>query len=851
MVQLYVKKNQALLINMPVTKKNKVAIGASVGAVVLAAAIGVTIYFIVKKKPAPGPGPGPGPGPSGTTWTCVDDGQGSSMLLSNGTPCAKFTSDTLCQAAASAGTLTCPCPTSQVSLGSSGACTSICLDTATWDSVQNICVCPTNTQFDPASGKCVQKPCSPQVTVDESSGAVTGFFRDSTGKCVDSTLVTGVVPQLNTLCQSTACQVPTVCTTGMVFSTFNSSTHACVPPDACTGQPYYYIWPDGANTCPGLTYSTGADSKCVPPDNNALKVACEYSAGGCPTGTQPLQQGEVCSSGSGSCRAFNDTPTCPSGSVVNMDQCSTSGKGVCYNSSTGACTPAQYNCVSAGLPCPADSELSSSCSSSSIGPCLNTQNQCVPTLVGCRPDTENWSFDNNVCTNVTSVTGLQLSLPSNLSSNVNSVYVNATVPASYKQPLTSLQFRYVLVSDSTTYMHWSGVVSSVQVSSTNHLQATLTFYPDQSVNPVPSNVTLKLFVIGMVQSFKGSWVASISSANLNDSSVFTLQLASATPSCLPTVGFSANQALQLVPTISTLSSTQQTVAITPAAAAIGLSAAASTAYAVGGSFAGAVVPLATLPVNSQTVSHMFVVLAWTSLENPPGPVTYVVNQNNVPVYSGPLTKLVDVVNVNSVTSVTYSVQAQTSDNCTSPLQYTTCPPLEYQGAMCTSLTNGSSSVTNFLIPDPNGPGCTSIPSTDLVDAAYYACAYLKNKNRSLAGLQVPSSPDYTQCLSVVPVTNAVVVKPLNQNTDSNNKPTGFCTDASCTAGYIETYRTAVCGCGGSATLCNSQKDVPGGLPYVQLVSSSGNVVQNMSASDFSTGMNGMANFMNRNPKLQF
>jgi hypothetical protein len=467
---------------------------------------------------------------------------------------------------------------------------------------------------------------------------------------------------------------------------------------------------------------------------------------------------------------------------------------------------------------------------------------------------ENWSYNNGICTNVTTVGGLQLSA-SSTASTVTIVNVVATVPSTYTVPLKSVQFRYVLATTGSSPQHWSGVVSTVQISSSNPQEVTLTFYPDQSVYPVPSQVTLNLLVIGMIQSGNGTWVPSIRSPELSDAGVFTLQLnPDPTPACVPTVGFAVNMALQLVPQLSNLTpALQKTVAVTSDASAQGLSNAGTVPFIVpkeAGLFAGAVVPL--IATSSSSVTYMFVILAWTAVNNPTSPVIYVVKKNNVTVYSGPLTVLVDAVSVNATNSVTYSVQAQTlsNPNCTSQPQFTTCPPLQYQGAMCTSIQNGSFGVLNFMIPDPTGSGCTNILPGDETNAAYYACVYLRNKDRSMAGIQVPAG-DNSQCMSIVPVNNGTMVQPLNQNEDANGNPVGYCNGVPCAQGFSNLSRSAVCACGGNATLCKEQKDdLQGGLPYLQLQGLNGQT-EGRSARDFGSGFNGMAGFLQRNPNLQF
>lgn len=812
---------------MPLSKKNKIAIGASVGGVVLAAAIGTTIYFATKKSD---PSPGPGPVPSSTTWSCVDDGQGSSILLANNVPCAKYTTATVCQAAATAGTVSCSCPTSPLQVLQGTSCVPVCLSSATWNNSENKCICPSGTQFNNNTLVCETK-CSPPVVVDESTGKATGFAFCN-GSCVDVTQVKGQSNCLDALCQSIPCQVSPVCTDGMYFAGFDSTKHACITPNACNGKPYYYTWPDGTNTCPGLTYEQSADGTCVAPDNSALQTACEYTSGGCPGGTQPIQPWEQCSnniSSSVGCRSFEGTATCPAGSTVDNARCASSEKGICYNSATNSCSPAQYDCTTAGLP--------------------------VSTQVGCRPNEEDWRYNNGICANYTNQSGLQLTA-STVSSNVNMVNVVATLPSSnYNVPLQNLQFRYVLTTQGTLPLHWSGVVSTVQINSSNTQQATLTFYPDQSgpQGAVPSGVTLNLFVVGMVQSYDGSWTASIHSPGLSDTNVFTLQLSpDPTPKCLPTVGFAVNKALQLAPLLNNLPpNVQNLVAVTADATTLGLANASNVPYQIpnGGAFAGAAVPVGSY--NASGVNQMFIVLAWSPVVNPPSPVTYVVTKNETPLYKGPLTILVDAVSTTATTSVAYSVQAQTSDGkCVSQAQYTTCPPLEYQGALCTSLKNGSDSVINFMIPDPAGSGCTTIPAGDEVAAAYYYCAYLQNKDRSLAGIQVPNT-EKTKCMTITKSTEPVMVKSLVENEDATGKPSGYCNNASCTDGYSNLDRMAVCGCAGSPLLCNElMNTVPSGLPYLQLVDTDG-ITEARAAPKFNEDLLGLATFLQQNKKLEF
>lgn len=826
---------------MPLQKKQKVAIGLSVGIIVVLAAVGVTIYFVTK-SPASSSKPSPTPDPSTVTWTCVDDGQNKSMLLANSKPCAKYDSNTLCQAAATAGTVDCSCPSGQVLYGS--ACANICLGGAAWNN--NQCTCPSGTQYNSNTQNC-DTVCSPPLAIDETTGKVSGFFVQN-GSCVDSSTVTSNVAYLNTTCQNTPCDL-TSCSPGSKFVGFDSSTHTCVPPNQCNGQSFFYTWPDGSNTCPGFTYNLKGTS-CAAPDALAIQTACEYSAGGCGAGTVPIGPGEQCAT-SGNCRPAVDTPTCPAGSTVNAAQCSSSSKGICYNSSTNQCGPAQYNCQPSQLPCPTGTTSSTSCPA--ITPCADSAGNCVATLVGCRPDNASWSFDTQlqVCSNKTDTTGLALEVAN--TSTTDQITVTATLPATYTVPLESLQFQYVLLGSAG--LHWSGVVSLANPNPNNPKQTLLTIYPDQTITPVPASVSLSLLVLGMVQQNDGSWSPSISSAPLNSSSVTTCTLQAAPPSCLPLVGFNVSKALELVSQLNNMpTNVANTVAVTQAANNLGLNNASTKPLVVrnASTFAGAIAPVATIPPGTTTVNQMFVVLSWAVLPSKV-PVTYMVSKNNNNIYTGPLTSLVDVVNVDSTTATTFSLQAQTSSTCSSPVQNTTCPPLEFSGPQCTSIVNGSNSLINFMIPAPApGSGCIAIPSGNEQDAAYYACAYLRNggpgvNNKTLEGLQVPNSGK-TECVSIVPVTSPVVVLPsMPSLNDETGRPTGYCQGVDCTQGYLQTQRSAVCGCSGDSTMCTNQANTtPINLPYVSL--SNG---ESMSANDFSSGLNGMANFLKQNKKLLF
>ena len=828
---------------MPLTKKQKTIIGATVGAVVLAAALGITIYFVTK------PSSGDGPTPAQNQFTCVDDGQGSTMLLQNTVPCAKYESKVLCQSAATSGTVQCNCPTGNVTQGGSGPCVPICLDVATW--TNNTCTCPSNTQFDSNTGKCVvPSDCKPPITIDQQTGNVTGSLKIN-GVCTDvtqvSTLPADALATITTLCQSTAC-LSTSCSTGSNFSGYNAATHTCVIPNKCNGLPYYYVWPDGSNTCPGLNYSLGSDNTCVPPSNADLAVACTFNASGCGVGLQPLHPtGESCTTGSSAsqCRSIGDTtPTCPAGATVDLVRCTDVTKGVCYNSSTNTCVPGAYNCVPAAPQCPEGTKLSGTCSSGT--PCADSGGNCVSALAGCRPDFESWNYDTtlNVCTNVTNSTTLQLS---GATGTTNQVTVVATFPSTFTTPLITLQMRYVLAGDSGT--HWSGVVSSIQYPGTGSA-LTLTFYPDQTVQAVPASVPLKLLVIGLVQQSDGTWTPTISSQPLTSATVTTVTLSSVPASCLPTVGFSANKALSLSKDLPSLVGST-TVAITADATQLNLNNASSTPY-TGTAFSGAVIPVAKNP-SGTAVSQMFVVLAWSSV--PPSVtkdlVTYVVKKstsdgslNKSLCYSGPLTALVDTVNVN--VSTTYELTAQTSASCTSQPQTTVCSNIEFSGALCTSIKIGSPSTYNFMIPDPNTSGCAPILASNLVDASYYYCSYLQNPNRNsntkamgLANIQVPSG-DSTQCVSIVPVTSPTMTQELPGTVDGNGVPTGFCQE-DCSLGFQEFSRTALCACGGN---CGNVLETE--LPSVAL--SDGSI---LTGKEFSERMNGMSKFIQQNPKLLF
>jgi hypothetical protein len=372
------------------------------------------------------------------------------------------------------------------------------------------------------------------------------------------------------------------------------------------------------------------------------------------------------------------------------------------------------------------------------------------------------------------------------------------------------------------------------------------------VNLVPANTDLQLLLFGMVQQPNGTWASRISS------SPSKLNLLAAAPSCLPAVGFAANKALAIA---NNLQNVSQNTAVTAGAVALGLSNAASSSLILpnAGAFAGAIVPVSTIVPGTSAVNEMFVVLAWSALPANAllegATVSYVVTKNNVQVYSGPLTSLVDVVTVNPTNplykTTTYGLQAQTSTCTTSQIVYTTCPPLSFTAQMCTAIPNGSLSLYNFLIPDPNGNGCSAILATDQDDAAFYNCAYLQNKARTLDGLQVPNS-DRTQCVTINKVTNPVILEGANNALsnysilDSQNVPTGYCQGVTCSQGGIQATRSALCACGGNPDQCRDQMGSTGTLPFVTL--SDGSV---MKASDFSTGFQGMSKFIQENPKLLF
>lgn len=856
---------------MPLSKKQKVIVGSCVGAVLLAAGIGITVYMLARKDSG-GTGGGK-PTPPTVTWTCADDGQSSTVLLSNNAPCAKYDTNAMCQAAATAGTVQCSCTSGQVLYNNS--CTALCLDTSTWDNTTNKCVCPSNTQFNSIDKKC-ETPCPP-ANVDPLTGKVSGDVLVN-GTCTSVANTTTSLPELVTLCQSTPCQEPTVCVANSKFVDYDAATHTCVAPNKCNGISYIYTWPDGSNTCPGLTYGLGGDGQCTSPSNDALQVACEYNASGCGPGLVPVRAGqETCASISGGtassvpCRSIGDSGSCPSGSALNTSQCPVPSQGQCYNSALNKCVPLQYqNCIASSIICPSNASYSTTCPAAT--PCLEQgTNNCVASYVGCRPDFENWKFDTtyDTCTNVTTNTSMTVALAPG--SNTNTITVNTS--GTYSAPLSSVQFRYVMVetapSSSTggglvVKAHWAGVASQVQLSPTDPSSAILTLYPDQTEGAVPAQTNLLLLIIGLIQQSDGTWTPVISSPPLTSTEVVTISLAAGPAACLPTVGFSVNDAHTLAYKLQSL---PPTVAVTPDATTVGLSVAASQplVLSTAGAFAGAIVPVANPTYGTQVVSKMFVVLAWN--EVPASALkgetaTYCVTkvsqgQENVNVYSGPLTALVDVVDVNATVATTYQLQAQTSSSggcgssgsttCASPVQSTTCPPLMFTGQMCTSMKNGSASVINFMIPQAQGSGCVTIPASDEQNAAFYSCAYLNNPNRSvnlsgidLSSIQVPNSGS-TACVSMN-AAQPVVAKELQEVMNTSGQPTGYCSGNF--SGYLDTSRSAVCACAGDAGQCADKTAAE--LPFVSL--SNGDL---MGASDFATGMKGMASFIQRNQKLIF
>lgn len=623
-------------------------------------AIALGIYFGTQKSGDGGSGGGPK-----ATWSCVDDGQGSGMLLHQGTPCAKYPSVAQCQVVASnPGALACKCPTGQVLLGTT--CAPTCLDTATWDSTQNKCVCPTGQTFDNNS-KCVPV-CSPALAVNSTTGAVTGLFSNN-GVCTDSTQVSTRFPQLDVACQKAVCQVPSVCSgSGMYFIGFDPSKHACIPPLGCENKPYLYTWPDGSTTCQGLTYtsvvSSDGKASCVAPDVSTLQEACVTTADGCLAGTHPLRPKEQCtdnSSPTNACRPFDAIPGCPYGSSIDETHCPVAaGNGICHNRTTGTCGPATYICVNKGFTCPPNTSYSTSCASSPLGPCLNNQNQCVGYLPGCRPSTENWAYNNGMCTNQTQNAVGKLSVSVlNESSNVNTLYVVASAPSTYSSPLSSLQYRYVLMPQNTTTVpppHWAGVVSNATLDTTNSNTVNITIKPDQSLNPVPSGTPLKLVIMGLSQTSDGSRVVSLSSPDLTDGSVATCTLAPDTPLCFP-LSFDENKALSVVPQLQSL---PQTVQVAPEASQLGLTNAGSVPLdkSKTGTFNGVVLPCST------TNSKAFVILAWnnTSTSSANDVPLYVVSVNGQPKLSTKSNVLVDVVDtaIGAVYEVTLTNPSSTT-----------------------------------------------------------------------------------------------------------------------------------------------------------------------------------------------
>jgi len=810
---------------MTLSAKQKKVVGWSVGGTLVALGlVGVVLYLVLKQTSQPAPAP---PTPT-VTWTCVaDDGQGYSTLLKNNVPCAKFKTSNACQAAAQSGTTDCSCPSGQVLYNSQ--CQPICFGGATWGT-NNVCTCPSGTQWNGQANDCI-KVCDPPVSINTKTGTMSGFFNYN-GVCTNVTAVTTALPYLTSVCNNTVCD-PSVCAQGAHFVGFDPKEHKCLLPNQCNGLPYYYSWPDGSNSCPGFNYNTAANgTSCVAPSTVETQVACEYNASGCGPGLQPLQlTSETCvnqAASSTACRPMVASPVCPQGAVVDP-KCVGSKTGACYNSTTNTCVPGGFVCTTAAFP------------------------STVTQPVGCRPDFENWSFDTTlgICLNKGSgvTTGLTVVVDTT-TSTVDQLTLSLLFPSTYTVPLLAVQFRYLLY---TPTKHWSGVVSSVQVTPDG--RATVVLYPDQTVTPVPSGEALSLVITGYVQASStggsgsgGSWTPSITNG-MPGVNIVSLPPSSVVP-CLPTIGFSVNTALSYVSQLSVLPST---VAVTADAAALGVSNASSTPIQVtnGGSFFGVVVPVIKVPFGASMVDQVFVLLAWTGVSK----ATYKVLKNNTPLYSGANQVLVDTINVKTAAATTYQVQAvSTSDSsCVSLPIVTTCPPLELSGEVCTSMTTGTPSLINFLIPDPTqgSSACLSIPPSDEENAAFYACGYLQNPAKSLNQLLVPNS-GWTECLAIQPVSQPVMIKDLHEDV-VNGVPTGYCSDASCDTGYLNTQRSALCGCSGSPGQCANL--TPSQLPFVGLCPQSNpncdQPVGYMSADEFSTGFNGMAMFVKNNPKLLF
>jgi hypothetical protein len=429
-------------------------------------------------------------------------------------------------------------------------------------------------------------------------------------------------------------------------------------------------------------------------------------------------------------------------------------------------------------------------------------------------------------------------------STVSMIQLTATFPPGYTVTgISQLSYRYILEEKNNTSNSWKGTVSKVDIiSGTNPIQAKLTFNPE-SGSSFPTGTDLILNIAGGV-TVNGNIQVQIQSALLSNPDIDTFQIKAPDTYGLPTVQLNQTKALTYVSQMGNLPDNTVVGRSTDALKqnAIQPKNASKTTIA-GGSFEGVIVPVGVKTTNN--ITQMFVILAWN-------PVTYTesfmyyVNRGDVQIYSGSATVLLDVIDAaaDSQNSTTYTVQVQTTSDCTlkscqSAPQTTSFKPVQYSPSMCASLSDGTKSTIDFMVPE--GSGCNAIGTGDQLGAGYYYCAYLKNTDQTINSIQVPDQNN-TKCLSFETVTNGIVTSPLPQSPGS----LGYCTDA---CDNKDTYtaldsRTAVCGCGLTSALCNNEPDFP-----VLNLSDTDGITSNIDAATFNTNMQAMATFLLKYPTL--
>ena len=778
------------------------------------------------------------------TYICKYDTQFGYNLLKNDIPCVQYTTLDLCTAAltqAENTPLKCVCVAGKVlnqTNNTAGTCTTYCDPSANWDAVKNECNCSTGYIPNNSKPGCVKETCA-QLTINQTTGLVSGQIQTQAGTCVDVNTIQSSGTDYEAMvknCGLVVCK-NSFCTKAggnLNFHGYDSTSQTCmIPQNVCSGLQYPYTWPNGANFCTGLTY--GFDSKngsCTILDNTTLQPACEYTADGCPVNHQLLQTGEVCNN-TGTCRQAGDIPTCGTNSSVDPNNCPTGSLGPCYNTGTNKCSVGTYsNCVVPSLPCPENYTLDKTkCNNVSNGYCYSSTNavSCLPQLTGCRPDSENWKFDTalNICNDVTSYTGsLTLTSPSNTTSNTNNVYVNVTFNTSVADMLSLIYYYNIL--DESTSNHWTGYVSDVQLVNSPANTVQLTIYPDQSVNPVPASTNLKLLIIVKTLQSDGTYISKYTSYYFNNASVFTFQVSSApTSSCeVPSVSFLPLKASQVATKLSTMTTLAlaQIGVVSDALTAGLINAGVPSVPSSGSTFLGSIVPLKNIPSSpSQQADSVFIVLAWNALPaDKATSITYNLTRDGAAsVYSGPLTTVVDYLPITN-TDTTYSLTVNAIPStcatlpctaCSSPSRTTTCPKIAYTVQMCTSITDGTNTLHNFSIPDGTGK-CKTVDTADWTGAEYYNCMYLQNPNRNSDPKKMKIDPTLkipynNQCLPINQITTPMMTQSLSENIVAG-APTGYCKDAKTPVSTPS--RNAVCACDptNTQTTCNgsNQSELP-------------------------------------------